>query len=119
MAKLAEMKCVACRGDEPLATSQEIAAYKQQVPNWEIVERDGVQRLERTFRFKNFAQALDFTNRVGEIAEEEGHHPVLTTTWGKVTVSWWTHVIHGLHRNDFIMAAKTDDLYDRANTDAS
>ena len=77
----------------------------------EIVEQGGVRRLQREFDFKNFPEALAFTNRVGELAEEEGHHPLLKTEWGKVTVQWWTHAIGGLHRNDFIMAAKTSDAY--------
>ena len=110
MDKLTELKCVACRGDEPQATVAEIAEYRKQTPDWTIIERDGVKRLERAFKFKNFAQALEFTNRVGKIAKEEGHHPALLTEWGKVTVTWWTHKIGGLHRNDFIMAAKTDEL---------
>jgi 4a-hydroxytetrahydrobiopterin dehydratase len=66
--------------------------------------------LVRTFRFPNFREALAFTDRVGALAEAEGHHPALLTEWGTVTVFWWTHKIHGLHRNDFIMAAKTDAL---------
>jgi 4a-hydroxytetrahydrobiopterin dehydratase len=82
-----------------------------QVLDWQIVERDQIKRLERAFKFKNFIEALHFTDRVGELAEEEGHHPALLTEWGKVTVTWWTHKIRGLHRNDFIMAAKTDGLY--------
>jgi len=81
------------------------------VPDWQIVERDGIKRLERVFKFKEFAEALAFTNRVGAPAEEENHHPALLTEWGKVTVTWWTHKIRGLHRNDFIMAAKTGRLY--------
>jgi len=80
------------------------------VPDWEIVERDGVQQLERVFKFKNFVQALAFTNRVGDLAEAEDHHPALLTEWGKVTVTWWTHAANGLHKNDFIAAAKTDQL---------
>ena len=88
----------------------EIAVLRPKVPEWQVVEREGIKRLERVFRFPNFAQALAFTNRVGEQAEEEGHHPALLTEWGKVTVTWWTHKIGGLHRNDFIMAAKTDEL---------
>jgi 4a-hydroxytetrahydrobiopterin dehydratase len=112
MKSLAEMKCVPCQGGEPTVTEQEIAELKPKVPNWEIVEQDAVKRLKRVFTFKNFAQALAFTNRVGQIAEEEGHHPVLVTEWGRVTVSWWTHKIDGLHRNDFVMAAKTDRQYD-------
>ena len=111
MNQLSQMKCVACRGDEPTVTDAEIAQYHPHVPEWQIVERDGIKRLERVFRFRDFAQALAFTNRVGQIAEEEGHHPALLTEWGRVTVAWWTHKIKGLHRNDFIMAAKTDRLY--------
>jgi len=88
-----------------------MAELHPHVPDWQIVERDQVKRLERAFKFKNFVEALQFTNRVGELAEEEGHHPALLTEWGRVTVTWWTHKIKGLHRNDFIMAAKTDELY--------
>ncbi len=108
MESLVGLKCVACRSGEPTLTDAEIAAYKPQVPEWQVVERDGIKRLERTFKFKNFVEALDFTNRVGQIAEEEGHHPMICTEWGKVTVTWWTHKIRGLHKNDFIVASKTD-----------
>ena len=69
------------------------------------------RRLERTFRFKNFRLALAFTDRVGELAESEAHHPQIVTEWGEVAVAWWTHAIRGLHRNDYVMAAKTDQLY--------
>ncbi len=105
------MKCVACRKGEPTVTDAEIAELHSQVPDWQVTERDSIKRLERVFKFESFAQALAFTNRVGEVAETEGHHPVLVTEWGRVTLSWWTHKIKGLHRNDFIMAAKTDQLY--------
>ena len=111
MSELAQMKCTACRGDEPRLNDAEIEELRPQVPDWRVVEGDGVKRLERAFRFDDFAQALAFTNRVGEQAEEEGHHPALLTEWGKVTVTWWTHKIGGLHRNDFIMAARTDDTF--------
>jgi len=111
MDQLTEMKCVACRGDEPAITPHELELYRPQVPKWEIVEEEGIIRLRRVFKFKNFAEALAFTNQVGELAEEEDHHPVIRTEWGKVTVTWWTHAIRGLHRNDFIMAAKTDKRY--------
>ncbi len=80
------------------------------MPDWKVVEDGGVKKLQRTFKFKNFAQALAFTNAVGEIAEEEGHHPVIELTWGRATVTWYTHKIKGLHQNDFVMAAKTDEL---------
>jgi 4a-hydroxytetrahydrobiopterin dehydratase len=111
MSELSGMKCVACRGGEPTVTNAEITVYHPQIPEWQIAERDGIRRLERVFKFKDFAQALAFTTKVGAIAEQEGHHPVIITDWGKVTVTWWTHKINGLHRNDFIMAAKTDQLY--------
>ncbi len=95
----------------PTLTDEEIAEYRRQVPDWQVVERDGVKRLERVFKFPDFAKALAFTMSVGELAELEGHHPSILTEWGRVTVTWWTHKIKGLHRNDFIMAAKTDGLY--------
>jgi len=111
--ELAEQKCVACRRDAPTVTDAEITELHPQIPDWELVEVDGVNRLRRVFTFDDFAQALRFTDEVGAVAEEEGHHPALLTEWGRTTVSWWTHKIKGLHRNDFIMAAKTDELYAR------
>jgi 4a-hydroxytetrahydrobiopterin dehydratase len=110
MGSLTTEKCVPCHGGVPPATEAEIARWEPEVPDWRLVERDGIRRLERVFQFKNFAEALAFTNRVGALAEAEGHHPALLTEWGRVTVTWWTHAIRGLHRNDFIMAAKTDAL---------
>ena len=110
MTTLEGMRCVACRKGEPTVTDEEIAEFQPQVPEWQVVERDSIKRLERVFKFPNFASALAFTNRVGELAEEEGHHPAILTEWGRVTVTWWTHKIKGLHRNDFIMAAKADRL---------
>ena len=92
-------------------TPAEIAEFHPQVSEWEIVELDGIKRLRRVFSFADFAHALAFTKRVGELAEEERHHPALLTEWGSTTVTWWTHKIRGLHRNDFIMAAKTDELF--------
>jgi 4a-hydroxytetrahydrobiopterin dehydratase len=81
-----------------------------QLPQWEIVQQEGVDRLQRVYKFKNFVEALAFTNRIGDLAESEGHHPLLITEWGRVTVQWWTHKIGGLHVNDFIMSARTDDI---------
>jgi 4a-hydroxytetrahydrobiopterin dehydratase len=106
------MKCTPCRGGEPTLTDAEIAQLSLQVPHWYVIERgDGIKRLESSFKFRDFAEALAFTDKVGKIAEDEGHHPDILTEWGKVTVTWWTHAIKGLHRNDFIMAAKTGELY--------
>ncbi len=110
MSALVQERCVACRKDSPRVTEAEIAELQPQIPVWTLVDREGIPWLERLYRFKDFAQALAFTNKVGALAEEEGHHPALLTEYGKVAVSWWTHTIRGLHRNDFIMAAKTDQL---------
>jgi 4a-hydroxytetrahydrobiopterin dehydratase len=115
MSELVRMTCVACRADSPSATAEDIAEWLPQLPEWRIVEREDVRQLERTFKFKNFVQALAFTNRVGEIAEAEGHHPDILTQWGRVTVWWSTHKIKNLHRNDFIMAAKSDAAYATLN----
>jgi len=110
---LAAGKCVACRAGGPTVTDTEISMLLPQIPEWQIKEVDGVKRLQRVYKFKNFVQALEFTNKVGAIAEEENHHPLIITEYGRVTVDWWTHVIKGLHKNDFIMAAKSDEVYDR------
>ena len=109
--RLAELKCVACRGGDPSLTEAEIAELLPQVPEWQLVERDDIPRLQRIFKFKNYAQSLDFTNTVAAIAEEQDHHPLIVLEWGRVMVQWWTHVVKGLHKNDFIMAAKTDNLF--------
>ena len=108
MTELTRHTCEPCRAGAPPASEAEIAAWRPQIPEWEIVERDGIPRLERVFPFPNFVEALLFTNRVGDLAEEQGHHPALLTEWGRVTVSWWTHKIRNLHVNDFAMAARTD-----------
>jgi 4a-hydroxytetrahydrobiopterin dehydratase len=111
MSPLPAERCVACRPDSPRVTEAEMARLRREIPEWNLVEREGISRLERVFRFPNFVEALAFTNRVGALAEDEGHHPALLTEWGRVTVTWWTHAIGGLHRNDFIMAAKSDALF--------
>ena len=111
MSELSQQKCVTPRGDEPTLVEGEIYMLHPQIPEWQIKEVNGEKRLERVFKFKDFAQALDFTDKIGAIAEQEDHHPLIVTEWGKVTVDWWTHKIGGLHRNDFIMAAKTDEIY--------
>ncbi len=108
MTELLEQKCVPCTGSLPTATAAEIDTYKKQLPDWNLIAENGELRLQRVFQFADFRDALAFTNLVGNLAEEEGHHPALLTEWGKVTVTWWTHAIGGLHHNDFIMAAKSD-----------
>lgn len=104
---LTSSRCEACRKDAPKLSDTEISELIPEVPGWSVNEVDGEKRLERTFKFDNFAEALDLTIKIGALAEENAHHPAILTEWGKVTVSWWTHKINGLHRNDFIMAAKT------------
>jgi 4a-hydroxytetrahydrobiopterin dehydratase len=118
MTALVGMRCIPCRKGEPSLTVAEIAALHPQFPDWELIELDGIQRLRRAFAFPDFARALRFTIRVGELAEEQGHHPALLTEWGRTTVTWWTHAIRGLHRNDAIMAARTDALYEAGSLGA-
>ena len=110
MTDLVNQKCVACRADAPLVTDTEMQELLPVIPEWRVLEIDGIKRLTRTYKFKNFLAAMAFTNAVGGIAEQEGHHPAILTEWGRVTVSWWTHKIKGLHQNDFIMAARTDTI---------
>jgi 4a-hydroxytetrahydrobiopterin dehydratase len=110
MTALNQSQCEACRADAPQVSEAELPDLLRQIPDWNIEVRDGVMQLEKVFLFKNFKFALAFTNAVGEIAEAEGHHPGLLTEWGKVTVTWWSHSIKGLHRNDFIMASLTDEV---------
>ena len=108
---LARERCVACRRDSPKVTEQEVAELQPVVPEWRLFEEEGMKRLDRTFKFDDFAEAMAFGAKVGEAAEEEGHHPRLIVEWGRVNVAWWTHKIKGLHRNDFIMAARTDVIF--------
>jgi len=110
MRSLADMQCVPCRGGVPSLSEIEVRELHPLVPDWDVTDVDGIQRLKRVFKFKNFTQALDFTNKVGKISEAEKHHPAIMTEWGKVTITWWTHAIKGLHRNDFIMAARVDQI---------
>ena len=107
---LAQEHCEACRADAPQATDADIQAWRETLPQWKLIEENGVQKLERRFSFPDFAGAMTFTQRVADLAEAEGHHPAILTEWGQVTVIWWTHKIGGLHRNDFICAARTDAL---------
>ena len=105
---LTTKSCTPCRGGVPPLTPDKVAEFRPQVPDWEV--RDDARRIERTFRFRNFAEALALVQRVGELAEAEGHHPDVTFGWGYATVSLQTKKIKGLHENDFIMAAKVDAI---------
>jgi len=110
MTQLTRQKCVPCRGGVPPLTSGELALLLPEVPQWTLEEKDGVQRIEREFRFKDFRAAMEFATQVGGLAEREQHHPELRVGWGHVIVELWTHKIRGLHQNDFIMAAKIDEM---------
>ena len=114
MNRLTQEKCVACRRDSPPVSAEDVAELHPEISDWDLITEDGIQKLDREFRFPDFQSSLDFTNVLGALAESEGHHPRLVTEWGRVTVTWWTHKIRNLHRNDFIMAAKTDQLYQMA-----
>lgn len=115
MTQLPEQKCVSCTDSLPTATVEEIDRYKSQVPDWNLITENGELRLQRVYKFPNFKTALEFTNQIGAIAEAEGHHPALLTEWGKVTVTWWTLAINGLHHNDFIMAAKSNAVVNKVS----
>ncbi len=110
MTPLDREHCEPCRGGIPPLTSDEIRPLAAQVPEWRVVERDGVARIERAFTFPDFRTAMAFAVRVGDVAEAEGHHPDLHVGWGRVRVETWTHAIGGLHRNDFVLAARIDAL---------
>lgn len=104
------LSCEACRSGAPKMEESEISELMPSIPEWEIVNVNDVPRLQRTFKFDGWLSAVAFTNAVAESAEQNDHHPLIQLEWGKVQVSWWTHKIRGLHKNDFIMAAKTDAI---------
>ena len=107
---LASERCVACRPDSPALGADERALLLEELPGWSVEARGDMPVLTRTFTFGNFAEALAYTNAVGALAEEADHHPELVTEWGRVRVTWWTHAIGGLHRNDFILAARCSQI---------
>ena len=111
MSDLKQMSCTQPKKGDPSISPAEIENFYPQIPEWEIVEVGGVKQLIRQFGFRNFVSALEFTNKIGELAEAEDHHPSILTEWGQVTVTWWTHAVNGLHLNDFITAAKSDAIY--------
>ncbi|WP_440873871.1 4a-hydroxytetrahydrobiopterin dehydratase [Thalassotalea sp. PLHSN55] len=108
--QLSIAKCEACHADAPKVSDQELPELLAQIPDWVPEVRDGIMMLERVYTFKNYKLAWEFANKVSALAEEEFHHPAILLEWGKVVVTWWSHSIKGLHRNDFICAAKTDKL---------
>lgn len=111
MNSLSEQSCEACKVGAPKVSDDELAVLLKDIPDWSIEVRDNVMQLEKCFSFKKYVDSVAFTNRVAEASELQGHHPAVLLEWGKVTVTWWSHKIKALHKNDFIMAAKTDQLY--------
>lgn len=111
MAELSQQSCEACRAGAPRISDADLKILMPEIPDWGVVVVDDIMRMKREFSFKDFEQAIAFSNRVGDIAEAAGHHPAILTEWGKVTVTWWSHKIKGLHKNDLIMAARTDQVY--------
>ena len=107
---LQDNKCEACRIGAPLATESEKTEFMSELNGWEINNIEGVDQLAKVFKFDNYLQALDFAKSVALLAEEEDHHPKIVLEWGRVEVHWWSHKIKGLHKNDFICAAKTDQI---------
>lgn len=107
MADLAAKTCVPCRGGVPPLKGRELESYRAQVADWAVVN---AHHITKTFKFPDFLKALEFVNRIGNLAEEQGHHPDIFLTWGRVDVTLWTHKIDGLTESDFIMAAKIDKL---------
>lgn len=110
--ELKHLQCEACQIGAPQVSDEELRTLMQEIPDWTVASRNGVMQLERVYTFKNFKQAWAYSNKIAQLAEDEFHHPSLLLEWGKLTVTWWTHAIAGLHKNDFIMAAKTDALLD-------
>ena len=104
---LAEKSCVPCKGGTPPLKGKALADLHREVPEWEVVNE---HHLKRTFKFPDFVKALAFVNKVGEVAEKEGHHPDILLGWGKAEVTTWTHSVDGLTESDFILAAKVDRL---------
>ncbi|CAH8196030.1 MULTISPECIES: 4a-hydroxytetrahydrobiopterin dehydratase [Vibrio] len=109
---LEELRCEACSIDAVALTAEEQQNLLKELDGWTLVHRGEIPQLEKVYLFKNFKLAWAFTNQIAQLAEDEFHHPSLLLEWGKVTVTWWSHSIKGLHQNDFICAAKCDALVD-------
>lgn len=112
---LSELRCEACRSDAIALTTEEQQTLLSELDGWSLIHRQEIAQLEKVYRFKNFKQAWTLANQIAELAEQQSHHPAILLEWGKVTVTWWSHSIKGLHQNDFICAARCDAIY-RAGT---
>lgn len=111
MIDLNKESCIACTKDSLQLNSREISDMCREIPGWDLIYQRDTPRLTRSFNFTDFDKAFYFVNEIVLLSQRENHHPRIILEWGKVTISWWTYIIKGLHRNDFIMAAKTSNLY--------
>ena len=116
MTNYSEKICEACQPDADPATSEEIIEFLSNNSDWSLIQSDDTKKIERIYKFKNFRDALEFTNLVGEVAESEGHHPEIITEWGSVLVRWWSHKIRNIHLNDLILAARCDQRFEKLQT---
>lgn len=107
---LSKEGCEACRPDAPMLTEEQVEALLPEVPQWQVIEEEGQKRLHRVFKTKNFNEALALAHMIGAFADEVDHHPRFVVEWGSLAVTWWSHKIGGLHRNDFVCAARSDEL---------
>jgi 4a-hydroxytetrahydrobiopterin dehydratase len=106
---LASSSCEACRIDAPIVSDDEASLFINEIEGWDLIN-DGIKKLKKEFSFSNYSDSVDFLNKVTDMADKEDHHPQILLEWGKVTVFWWSHKIKGLHKNDFICAAKTNNI---------
>tara|TARA_B100001013_G_scaffold170228_1_gene102095 strand:+ start:618 stop:959 length:342 start_codon:yes stop_codon:yes gene_type:complete len=113
MDSLISQKCIACKADAPRVTDDELVELLKEIPKWKPITEESMLRLQRVFEFQDYSSAVQFTNKVADLAEQEDHHPAILLEWGKVEIKWWTHKILGLHKNDFIAAAKTDLIFNQ------
>ena len=109
MSDLASNTCEACRVDAPTVSNNEASMLIKEIEGWDLIN-DGIKKLKKEFSFLNYSDSVDFSNKVADMADKEDHHPQIILEWGKVTVIWWSHKIKGLHKNDFICAAKTNKI---------
>ena len=109
--ELSQSTCEACTDDANSLHEEEIQELLPRIPSWKVCEEENIKRLICSFAFLSYEDSIKFTNEVAKLADKEDHHPEIFLEWGKVTVTWWSHKIKGLHNNDFICASKTDDLF--------
>ena len=111
MKEYSKLSCEACDSNSSPLSPVEIESLMVSFTEWQLVEVDGIQQIQATFKTQNFENSVAFTNLLAQVSDHENHHPRIILEYSSVTVEWWSHSIKGLHKNDFIMAAKTEDIY--------